>query len=364
MSTRSCSCCRIAGHTVAMCNDAESLRQLRELMNDPDLPSALLKVASMRPGVVSFCLTRGFHVPISGKKARLRQLVIDKFAAHTPIAPTLPTQLPTPATLEMERKHRWYTALLIRTTQFNFNLPVSARCLTINAESSFSMERTNEEHANFTRLIITKSVETLLTTYIRTSRRVLPAMASQESVDLYVDLMLENIDDMTSFFAGILIGHSMTMSPAGMSHMVMLALTLNHNRVMMPNHTDRFPFESIPAGTLILQQLRERMQRERQQREQQQQQTMKVLQIAVKIVGNKVESQCNICFDDMGAEDVVKTQCEHTFCAGCVGGHAAQRGIRSFIRCPCCRADIVELTVACETSRAAVAEALKPVINL
>jgi len=331
----------------------------------------------MRAGVVSFCLTRGFHVPISGKKARLRQLIIDKFAAHTPIAPTLPTQiaptlptqLPTPATLEMERKHRWYTALLIRTIQFNFNLPISARCLTINAESSFSMERSNEEHANFTRLIITKSVETLLTTYIRTSRRVLPAMASQESVDLYIDLMLDNIDDMTSFFAGILIGHSMTMSPTGMSHMVMLALTLNHNRVMMPNHTDRFPFENIPVGTLILQQQRERQQRERlrerlqrQQREQQQhQQTMKVLQIAVKIVGNKVESQCNICFDDMGAEDVVKTQCEHTFCAGCVGGHAAQRGIRSFIRCPCCRADIVELTVACETSRAAVAEALKPV---
>ena len=348
MSTRSCSCCRIAGHTVAMCNDADSSRQLRELMNDPDLPSALLKVASMRAGVVSFCLTRGFHVPISGKKDRLRQLVIDKFATPTPPPaqhPQAQAQHPAPTTLEMERKHRWYTALLIRTTQFNFNLPINARCLTINAESVFSMGRTNVEHANFTRLVITKSVETLLVTYIRTSRRVLPSIASQESVDLCLDVMLDNIDEMTSLFTAILSGNSMTMSPAGMSHMVMIALILNYNRVMMPNHTDRFQFESVPRD-----------------RPHQQRQAMKTLQIAIKIAGNQEQNQCNICFDDMEAKDVVKTQCEHTFCAGCVGGHAAQRGIRSFIRCPCCRADIVELTVACETSRVAVAEALKPVV--
>jgi hypothetical protein len=54
---------------------------------------------------------------------------------------------------------------------------------------------------------------------------------------------------------------------------------------------------------------------------------------------------CNVCFDELKPAQLVKTGCDHNFCADCIGSWAKQRGIKSFIQCPCCRTEIDTLTV-------------------
>jgi hypothetical protein len=69
---------------------------------------------------------------------------------------------------------------------------------------------------------------------------------------------------------------------------------------------------------------------------------------------------CGICFDDFKPSHVVRTGCNHEFCATCISEWAKQRGIKSFIQCPCCRTEIDELSVGNKTELKKVAAGLKP----
>jgi len=70
---------------------------------------------------------------------------------------------------------------------------------------------------------------------------------------------------------------------------------------------------------------------------------------------------CAICFDDLPALKTVITGCKHVFCSGCLGRFAQTRGIKSFIKCPCCRSEIAKLTVSCSAEYVAVIAGLAPV---
>jgi hypothetical protein len=69
---------------------------------------------------------------------------------------------------------------------------------------------------------------------------------------------------------------------------------------------------------------------------------------------------CGICFEDFKPSAVAKTGCGHDFCATCISGWAGQRGIRSFIRCPCCRTEIDELSVGNKTELKKITSGLAP----
>ena len=94
---------------------------------------------------------------------------------------------------------------------------------------------------------------------------------------------------------------------------------------------------------------------------------MKVLKIVVKCrteadedAADDVALTCGVCFDDLTNGTAVRTGCGHNFCADCIGNWAKQRGIKSFIQCPCCRADIDKLTVADESEQVKVESGLAP----
>jgi len=70
---------------------------------------------------------------------------------------------------------------------------------------------------------------------------------------------------------------------------------------------------------------------------------------------------CAICFDDLPSFKTVITGCKHVFCSGCFGRFAQTRGIKSFIKCPCCRSEIAKLTVSCSAEYVAVVAGLVPV---
>jgi hypothetical protein len=89
---------------------------------------------------------------------------------------------------------------------------------------------------------------------------------------------------------------------------------------------------------------------------------MKVLPIKISLCEPcQVEDTCGVCFDELPSEKMVKTGCGHTYCSTCIAGVAHQRGIKSFIPCPGCRADIVELKVFNEEEHKLVIDGLKPV---
>jgi hypothetical protein len=69
---------------------------------------------------------------------------------------------------------------------------------------------------------------------------------------------------------------------------------------------------------------------------------------------------CGICFDEFKPSHVVRTGCGHEFCATCISTWAKQRGIKSFIQCPCCRAEIDELSVGNKTEMKKVIAGLAP----
>ena len=89
---------------------------------------------------------------------------------------------------------------------------------------------------------------------------------------------------------------------------------------------------------------------------------MKVLPIKItRCEPCQKEDTCGVCFDELSSEKMVQTGCGHTYCSTCIAGVAHQRGIKSFIPCPGCRADIVELKVYNEEEHQLVVDGLKPV---
>jgi hypothetical protein len=69
---------------------------------------------------------------------------------------------------------------------------------------------------------------------------------------------------------------------------------------------------------------------------------------------------CGICFDDFKSSLIVRAGCEHEFCAGCISKWAKERGIKTFIQCPCCRAEIDTLTVGTKAEMKKVKAGLAP----
>jgi hypothetical protein len=90
---------------------------------------------------------------------------------------------------------------------------------------------------------------------------------------------------------------------------------------------------------------------------------MKHLKTVVSCRKSDVETPttCGVCFDDLAPNLVVKTGCGHNFCSDCMGGWAAQRGIKSFIVCPCCRGEIDVLECS-ESEYEKVSSGLLPVV--
>jgi hypothetical protein len=69
---------------------------------------------------------------------------------------------------------------------------------------------------------------------------------------------------------------------------------------------------------------------------------------------------CGICFDDFKSSAIAKTGCGHDFCASCISEWAKQRGIKSFIRCPCCREEIDDISVGNKTELKKITSGLAP----
>lgn len=74
------------------------------------------------------------------------------------------------------------------------------------------------------------------------------------------------------------------------------------------------------------------------------------------------DSDCCVCLnDELSLDQFVLTGCKHVFCYECITGIAHSRGIKSFIRCPCCRDEIDSLYVPNNTVLHLVNHGLAPI---
>ena len=89
---------------------------------------------------------------------------------------------------------------------------------------------------------------------------------------------------------------------------------------------------------------------------------MKPLKIKIMVCSPcETDDTCGVCFEDLEPKQIVKTGCGHVYCSTCITGVAHQRGEKSFITCPGCRAEIDELQVPNVEEEQLVADGLKPV---
>ena len=338
-----CSCCRLTGHNVRMCEDDGAMEAWAILDTIGNVDDALMNVALLPVHYVGFLLARWFRVPVSGGRTRLRELVVARFQATATAT--------TEDGIGSRSNPREYTRLMNEIA----GVVLSDIGLVLNpSHPRFGDDISGDgELRSLTITSIGRVVQLMIEAVDSHVRNVTTNQADMDAI-VYSKLMnLEWILSMMSVPMDA--AHVCFSQPSALEYIAKL-IKMHHLMRLIDGRTARWVnVARVPD-------------------------VMKVLKIKVAFKPEEARDgttqgqqdgttqgqqdgtpQCSICFDDLDVADVVMTQCGHTFCAGCVGGHAAQRGIRSFIRCPCCRADIVELAVSCEWTRDAVQAGLEPV---
>jgi hypothetical protein len=346
-----------------MCEDDGAMEAWGILDTINNVEDALLNVALLPIHYVGFLLSRWFRVPVSGGRTRLRELIVARF--HTATATTA-TAIATATVAEdgigARSNPREYTRLsneiagvilddielVLKPSHPRFDDDISG----------------DDEWRSLTITSIGRVVQLMIEAVDSHVRNVTTNQADMDAI-VYSKLMsLEWILSMMSVPMDA--AHVCFSQPFALEYIAKL-IKIHHLMRLIDGRTARWVGVSRVPDVMKVLKIKVVFKPEAQDGTTQGQQdgTTQGQQDGRQQGQQDGPPTCSICFDDLDVADVVMTQCGHTFCAGCVGGHAAQRGIRSFIRCPCCRADIVELAVSCPWTRDEVKAGLEPVnINL
>ena len=349
-----CSCCRLTGHNVSACEDDGAMEAWGILDTINNVEDALLNVALLPIHYVGFLLARWFRVLVSGGRTRLRELIVARF--HTVATATIATAIATATVAEdgiaARSNHREFARLsndVARVVLADIELELTP------SHPRFGDDIPDGEWRSLTITSIGRVVQLMIEAVDTHVRNI---TTNQADMDTIVHSKLTDLEWILAMLhVPMESAHVCFRQPLALIYIAKL-VKMHHLTRAIDGRTARWVV--VVVGAVVPD-------------------VMKVLKIKVVF---KPEAQdgttqgqqdgttqgqqdgtptCSICFDGLDVADVVMTQCGHTFCAGCVGGHAAQRGIRSFIRCPCCRADIEELAVSCPWTRDAVKAGLEPV---
>lgn len=343
MSSRRCSCCLQTGHNILRCNDENAHSILNRILNS-DMDTAVLLVNTIPNNLVSFMLVRGYRLSVKSSRNELRSRVIQEYSYRIPrpivnrapltLVPSTmvpPTNIPPTPTLVHPTlvhpnilhpavvTHGMGDALSIatlhmRTSQLVHNYYVTnpqppARMSIYLLLVSGYLRRL--EHAARGQSVID------FNRYINMRLCISMATACESLRQILMDDEIRHIDNMARMY--------------------------NYERLLDNSNTFEMFWPARIAEAMNPAQ-------------------MKVLAIKITVCEPcQSEDTCGVCFDELPSEKMVKTGCGHVYCSTCIAGVAHQRGIKSFIPCPGCRADIVELKVYNEEEHQLVVDGLKPV---
>ena len=330
MSTRHCSCCLQTGHNIKRCTDANAESIMNQIMNS-NVDTAISLVNTISNNHVSFVLVRGFNLSVRANRHALRNCVIQLYNRRTAPVPApalsvpqviIPPQVIAPYSLnaylfysKQTLVHMFYTAnpSLLRLVQYHKT--IAYRCLLM-------MEQRGRLQIE---LSFNRYIEQRMTTCYS-------LMTSLQYDEVYTDLELSSV-----------------LTRLEIRHIVYMIRMLDYYRIMMNLDT----FHGIMEEPIAFY---------RQPSPPPSEDKMKELNVKMVICAPcKKEETCGICFDDLESKKILETGCGHVYCATCITGVAHQRGIKTFIPCPGCRADITEIKVYDAEEGKLVVDGLKPI---
>jgi hypothetical protein len=327
MSARnSCRCCGAKGHNIRTCRDQTAYDHLLSIMSNSDLESTIYEVNLLEPNHVLYVLVHGFDFAISTvpsvheRRTILRQLITEVHPTLHPPPVEEEEEYPH-VTISSEREHR----RRVRHAELFSVEETESFVEYLPGHALHGIELTVEDHAERSASSMREFASHFMAAIF--SNGVLPER-------LYSDEWMPNAVRCTS------LSTFMQFPPQSIAHVINL-IRIEHYRLL------EFDFNDVQRNLFGDDEV----------------DVMKVLpiQVAFKRFYTTEELTCAVCFDDMTAETVVRTGCNHMFCSGCITGVAHTRGIKSFITCPCCRAEISQLCVESDEERDAVIAGLEPI---
>ena len=367
--SRKCGVCREEGDNVRVCSHAGAMHTLTELMNESSLDRALVMCHAMPIRYVYFALCRGFGVGSSGGREKLIELINAKFATVPTISvPTVsvpivsvPTVsvpsvsvstvsvpevsttqvpfriegpnesivvrgMPSPMAFTRDASVIQLTTMLSEIRMYSIEL---SECLNV-----WKLEHLCDDVAFFDNLTISKGglIELRQQTIKHIATRVLMKLLSDLNhlrdnihgqtfdANLFINVRVNSVEIMNEYIR-VATEDIGGVSLSGRANAYVLTLVQMQNCIRRRNYISELIEEFVESVSIP------------------------PLNVVVSCRDEEVESNCSVCFDDMSNASVVRTGCGHDFCVDCIGNWAKQRGMKSFIRCPCCRGEICVLTV-------------------
>lgn len=330
MSARnSCRCCGEKGHNIRTCPDPVAYDNLLSIMENSDLESTIHEVNQLTPNYVLYVLVHGFDFAISTvpsvheRHEILRQLITEVHPTlHPPPVEEEEEEYPH-VTISSEREHR----RRVRHAELFSVMETDSFVEYLPGHALHGVELTVEDHA-----------ERSASSMREFAGHFIGAILSNSVLHerLYSDEWMPNAVRSAS------IGTFMRFPTQAIAHVINL-IRIEHYRRL------EFDFDDLRQNLFGDDEVVDDV--------------MKVLPIGVSIGQFKStdELMCGVCFDEMTIETAVRTGCNHVFCSGCITGVAHTRDIKTFITCPCCRAEIWDLMVGSGEERSAIIAGLEPI---
>ena len=338
MSSKKCGVCSVVGHNVVSCADEEARVVLEGLLSDSNRESALQRCRTMSARHVTYALCRGFHVPVSGGRAKLIELVEARTQEQPSVAPSPPVVEPYNPMMVLQAVISRKASLTLRINELSTRplelqfLP-GHRCYGSNGSlpnSSIIVEKRNTVNE------IAKAV--LVSVVTMAMQAVIANDMPMSNFDVFIVNRINNIELlMPCIHETAALHYACVESSTG--HTIECIITL----IKFLN-CDREAFHLYALINTIPPPPPQ----------------MKVLKTVVTCRPVACASgSCGICFDDMTAVKIVKTGCNHDFCVDCISNWAKQRGLKTFIQCPSCRTEIDKMTVGDKEEKVKLEQGLK-----
>ena len=323
MSSRRCSGCLQSGHNITRCTDENARSVMNRILNS-DMNTAVSLVDTISNNLVSFVLVQGYHLSVRLNRSALRTRVIQDYnQRNQPDQVPVVNRRPIPNIL---RPDIIYSANIMNDA---LNIATLHHQTSQNVRNYYA---SRPESA--TRVCI---YVVLVRGYLR---RLEDAARAQSYIEFNRYISLRLCISIATACPSI----NQILQDDEIRHVDNLARMYNYERLLENSNTFETMWPSVMAAAI------------------KPPDQMKVLPIKITVCEPcHPEDTCGVCFDELPSEKMVKTGCGHTYCSTCIAGVAHQRGLKSFIPCPGCRADIVELKVYNEEEHQLVVDGLKPV---
>ena len=341
-----CGACGVLGHNVRGCMDVGAGCVLAELMGETDLALALVQCRRMSLRHVSFALCHGFDVSVSGGRKKLLSCITDRLTVRVLGAVVVPLlrHMSRAELLQMsEANTTAYELLRLQVVLNNAYVHDTFLDVSLLVTHPRYEEKMSEGQADYFKqsecIQTTNNVLNVIADDVLRTRTITPNLDMNQYLNDYVssDAVLGALIATASYDLHL------SLTPVATEYIVSLIRRQNCKRERYYIDRELQAYEPKPAPEV-----------------------MKTLKTTITCRAPQRSKKtdtlvsCGICFDDFKPNMVVKTGCDHEFCTGCISGWAKQRGIKSFIQCPCCRAEIDTLTAGTKTELKKLTTGLAP----